>query len=66
MPINITITEEYDPQEYIYLQVYDDNGEPLDVYENKVTWNESRINESDVMYIRVDSPRIKAILGEIK
>lgn len=48
------------PPTKIYLQWYDEDGEPLDALSDEVTWCVDEINPTDVEYRRAD-PNIAAI-----
>ncbi len=52
------------PPERIYLQLYDEGGNPLNLYDDLATWSTVRFNESDVAYVidKPDTDPPKAIL----
>lgn len=44
---------------HIYLQYFDEDGEPLTGSGDGVTWCEDKINDTDVKYVRVDEKQSK-------
>jgi hypothetical protein len=46
---------EFSPPKRIFLQIFDEDGEPNEITHGGITWCEDRENETDIEYVRKDA-----------